>query len=556
MLKKPILKAGLAFAFVIIASSAYAKVTLKNGNFFIGYTDIIYNGGLEPQVQRVYNSKSGYEGMFGKGWGSEYEAKLSVFPDASVVIKEFGGGAENRFVPVSGLGSDDVAGAVKQIAEAARKSGSYTPGYDDKLKQSLEFRNQEWEKFHSLGLVKPKELPNGTQLKSHKFSYQYVTKVKEGYVRASENGKTETFNTRGQLVEIRDKSGNFIKFTYDPKGLLAKLQDNQNRKILFSFNAQNLLEKVQGENNKVATYKYNSNSELISSKDVDGNAYTYKYSSDGRHNLTEIGYADKTTLQVAYYGRDLKENVKSVKERDGTLTEYGYEYGKDSVKVSVKVKDASGQSLSTGQYEYYTKINPKTGEEFNERLVTVLDGDRTETIYHPDFGAPTLVKRGKDETRFEYDIKGRVLKKDTPTELTQYVYDPKAGKVSKVTRTSKVLKKVTYWAEFSYDPSTGKIVSAKNSDNKGVKLVYNRAGQIATIVDHEKRRIDFKYNENSRPIELKDPKKGTVKFTYNNSGEIKDLQSPQGSGAAMDILHAFQSYLDILRPSGVTWGAN
>jgi hypothetical protein len=41
----------------------------------------------------VYNSKSDFTGMFGYSWGTEYETKLKLDPDGSVIISEFGGEA-------------------------------------------------------------------------------------------------------------------------------------------------------------------------------------------------------------------------------------------------------------------------------------------------------------------------------------------------------------------------------------------------------------------------------------------------------------------------------
>src|SRR5436305_14800211 len=92
-------------AAILLAASAgtvaQANVALKNGNFFIGYTDIVYPGGFEPKIERVYNSKTGFKGMFGVGWGNEYEVNLTVSADGSVVVHEYGGGAENRVSPLA-----------------------------------------------------------------------------------------------------------------------------------------------------------------------------------------------------------------------------------------------------------------------------------------------------------------------------------------------------------------------------------------------------------------------------------------------------------------------
>jgi len=57
----------------VCSTSAFAEVSLKNGNFFTGSKDIVYPGGFEPKVERVYNSKTSYKGVFGNGWGNRFD---------------------------------------------------------------------------------------------------------------------------------------------------------------------------------------------------------------------------------------------------------------------------------------------------------------------------------------------------------------------------------------------------------------------------------------------------------------------------------------------------
>src|SRR3954453_16567797 len=113
---------------ISFVSLSSANVSLKNGNFFVGYTDIVYPGGFEPKVERVYNSKSPFKGMFGWGWGNEFEVRLTVSADGSVVVHEYGGGAENRFNP-GAFNPKELDKAVEMIAGAAKASGAMgTPG--------------------------------------------------------------------------------------------------------------------------------------------------------------------------------------------------------------------------------------------------------------------------------------------------------------------------------------------------------------------------------------------------------------------------------------------
>src|SRR3954471_1588599 len=123
---------------------AFSNVSIKNGNFFIGYTDIIYPGGFEPKLERVYNSKTPFKGMFGWGWGNEYEVFLTVSADGSVVVHEYGGGAENRFSPVASNGAE-LDKAVNAISATAEKIGAVgskdqLAGYKQKLKSDAGFR--------------------------------------------------------------------------------------------------------------------------------------------------------------------------------------------------------------------------------------------------------------------------------------------------------------------------------------------------------------------------------------------------------------------------------
>src|SRR3989338_7767393 len=167
--KRALLAAGtLVFAGAI----AHANVSLKNGNFFIGYKDVVYPGGFEPKIERIYNSKTPFNGIFGRGWGTEYEAYLSVSADGSVVVHEYGGGAENRFSPRS-FDKAELDKAIVEITDVAAKDGVLTSGelrksYGDKLRKDAMFRNDEWQKYVQRGKLKPRVLKEGTQLVSNK----------------------------------------------------------------------------------------------------------------------------------------------------------------------------------------------------------------------------------------------------------------------------------------------------------------------------------------------------------------------------------------------------
>jgi YD repeat-containing protein len=547
---------GLAFN-----PDAGATVSLKNGNFFLSYTDFVYPGGFVPKVERIYNSKSSYtSGMFGPGWGFEYEAFLNVSADGSVVVHEYGGGAENRFDPTAFNQAelDNAVGVIVKVARAAGalESQSSIEQYTKHLKADANFRNEEWEKYRRTGKLQARQLAVGTRLQSNHYSYQFITRTKDGYVRSFETGKTEYYNDLGKLTRIQDKNGNFIALSYNSQNKLDKIVDNFNRRMFFHFNTKGRVESIEGENNQKASYEYDSKGMLARSKDRDGNVYSFKYdtaSADVVPNMTEVDYADNTNVKISYYPADKNESVKTYKDRDGTLSEYTYTTNPSdpgNISVAMVVKGTDGKKISSSKYEYFLR-HKANGEEWQYKLISTIDGDRTEATYNECCGLPLLINHNGEETSFQYDTKGHVVKKSTPNEVTELTYDPSAGKVSKVIRYSKTDKKRVLWSTFKYD-AKGNLVQATNSDRKIVRLFYNHNGLINNMVDQDRRQIAFKYDENGHPIEITDPTLGTISVSYNNSGEIKKVESTAGRKIAVQVTSAFQNLLDIIRPAGVT----
>lgn len=560
------LSIGILISLSAAVSTAFARadVSLRNGNFYVTFRDISYPGGIEPKIERVYNSKTDFSGIFGYSWGTEYETELSIEPDGGIVVREFGGGADNRFVSKS-IKPQDLEAAVKHLTEAAKKSGvlaspSQVQEFQNRLRDDAEFRSKQYAIYVNKGLVPRRQVPEGTQFTSLRYLYQYITKIKGGFVRVMEAGNIQKFNEAGKLVQIQDRNKNFVNLAYDKGNRLVQIVDNQNRKMNLAYNSQGLVERVTGESGKTASYRYNKEGLLVYCKDDSGEENGFGYSGDAYRNLSEIAYfKDKDSkgqprkMLISYYGPDKNTSVKAVVNPDGTKNEY--EYFKNLQQpnyyaVRVLLKDAQDARISDSKYEYFSKPKPG-GEILTQKMISTVDGERTETIYDEKQGLPVKIVSGNKVTTMEYDVKGRLVKKVTPIETTQLNYDPKVGKVSRVTR--KLKTGTVLWSEFQYDPATGNLVLARNNEKKQVKLVHDQQGNIRALVDQAGRQLTFKYNEQARPIEITDPKLGTVRISYKNSGEVDRIDSKDTS-VATEVMQALQGLLDITGPAGVTLG--
>lgn len=533
-----------------------ANVSPKNGNFYIGYTDVVYPGGFEPKIERVYNSKTPYKGVFGWGWGMDYEVHLKVSADGSVVVHEHGGGAENRFWPEE-LDPRELDASIERIVAAARAEGKFQrPAdlieYRAKLARDATFRNEEWQKFVDAGRVSPRTLREGTRLSSNRFSYQFITRTMDGYVRRFANGRLEAFNADGRLVRVEDTNQNAITFAYDDDGRLSGLTDNFGRSIRIVINERGLVERIIDRMGHEAIYRYNDRDQLVFTRDVDGNQYTHKY--DARHNMVEIGYTDGTTMEIMYYPAALRENVQSVKDRDGTTTLYEYEFSdadEEWLAVNVLVRASDGMDISRSRYEYTTrrKVN---GEEWTSRLVTVLDGYRTETIYNECCGLPLRIEQEGEVTTFEYDLQGRVTRKESGERWIVLSYEPQVGKVSRVEHGDTRSGRST-WATYRYD-ARGNLVGTGNSSGQSLHLDYDDTGRISRILEAQDT-LSFTYNDDSKPVRIEHSSAGLITVTYTADGEIENVESPEGRGAAMRVTSLFQRLQALIRPASVTFTA-
>ncbi|MBF0299097.1 MAG: RHS repeat protein [Oligoflexia bacterium] len=540
------------FLFVsFVSGSAFAGVNLKNGNFYISYTDVVVPGGQKLEVSRTYNSKASKIGWFGYGWGSDYETYLVVSPDGSVVIHENGSGAETRFVPGDVNAEAAAEKIVKVMREKANLQEKAARDLTNKLKNDAELRLMYAEKFE----IKS-DLAAGTVLHATDRGLQELKRTKEGFERTYNDGKTEIFNPAGKLVKVTDKTGYAVNLTYDSNNnnVLRSVKDSQAKQLFFEWHPDGKIKSAWNTEEKKASYKFDDKNNLEESTDVAGNIYKYKY--DNNHNLTQIAYQDKSSMDIKYDPKN--QMVLSIKDKSGIET--GYKYGSNNVNPDLHywtmvTKPGADSKLVTNRYEYELK-KKKDGSTFTYRIYTEVNGLKTETIYDEISQLPAQITRGKHVTNFKYNNKGLLTEKNSTTgENIKLEYDDKINKIKKVVNNDG-------WTKFEYDKK-GNLYKAENSTGKAVLLIYDRNGLITKMVDDEKspnkdpgnkkekRILSFKYNAIGKPVEIVMENVGKINVAYDNDGEIKKVESKEGHKMALEVTQAFQNLLSIVKPAGV-----
>lgn len=544
-----------ALAFIACVSpNVSATVDMKNANYTESWIDIqLSSSGYALKVQRTYNSRSVFNGIFGFGWCSDFETSIEKTPEGTLRLQECGAGQEITYRAQVGGRSVTVQKTIEQILAYYKKTNPNSgAGSIETLKEQLinsVSLRQSWAK--QAGIKEP-ELVKGSVFVSDNLEVEKVEFDGNQYTRTMADGANQRFNSSGKLIALYDKNGNSLKFTYSGDSL-KEVVDNSGKKLTFAFLPTKRVKEITGPNGAKVEYKYKGE-DLQTVKNMWKNTYGYEY--DENHNLTKAIFPDNTFKALTYNQKN--DWVISFTDRanEGVICKENYEYNSDKSNPkdhfwSTAVKKCGNEIKNEARFEFWLKSRA----DGRKVLARVLNRSMTDTLdisYHSEFGRPTSIKKNAVTTSFEYFPNGLVREKTTANTRLAYEYKNSFNKVSKVNTEFFDLKgKVSKKREttFGYD-NRGNLADAKNSDGQTVKLTYDQRGRIATITDQAKKEVQIKYEERTgRPAQITRPKVGSIAISYKANGDINKVESNDGAAVATQIASTFNNLLDIVAPA-------
>jgi YD repeat-containing protein len=385
---------GVALAFDLLAG-----VNLKNGNFYVSYTDSIVNvkSNQTITVVRTYNSRATKNGWFGFGWGSGFETYLQTLPE-EVTCHENGAGALTALLapdsePRVVAGIDFLCDLLveQRVLAAASELNSFRL----KIANNAELRRSWLRSYGWDNLRAQHPWQVGTTFgNSGGTKNSFVRLGQDGFQRYTWQGRCPTcgithgsgftgelFDIRGRLVRTTDQDGNSVRVLRDDRGRWIRLMANEERFITLQFDNAGHVVELTASDGKRATYVYRGKN-LVKSTDVCGNTYEYDYDDDG--NMLQIRYSDGTSMRMCY--EPATQSLSEIVQPEGTKTQYRYwndptqrddHYGTDVMRSTNGV-------CWTNRYGYEIKTVPNTGQRYTHRLVTEVNGVRTEVTYDLD----------------------------------------------------------------------------------------------------------------------------------------------------------------------------
>jgi len=533
----------VAAAVLFSTVQAWSLVDLKNANYAEGYIDLnIPGSGYDLKIERTYNSRTIFNGMFGFGWCSDFETSIEITSEGALKLTECGAGYETTFVPKN-FSKKDVDKTVMQIIAKVHESNKTAPGsYFKTLEEELRTKDYMRYEYAAKYGISVGAVADGMKFYADGKDVDVIEKKGEFYIRALPDNTIEKFNLKGKLAKLFDKNGNYVELAWDGNRLKT-IVDNNGRKLTFGHYDNGKVRSIVGPNNMKVEYQFKDLNNLVYARAASGNIYKYEY--DDLHNLTKIIYPDKTAKEMTY-NKD-QDWVTSFKDRDGCLETYTYEQSNDDSKNhfwSRVNRKCGGKQISNAKYEFWYKKRDDGAGMYLARHVT-SEGDQVADITYNELGKPLAIVRNKKATKFDYYANGLLKKKVTPDgQVTNLFYEPTLKKVSKVERGGKS-------TEFFYD-TKGNLIKAVNSDGQKVTLQYDGRGRIVALEDQAKRLVTIRYEEKfGKPSYIERKGVGAINVIYDVHGEVAKVTSAAGSSVAIQVASAFSNLLELLQPAGV-----
>ena len=500
-------------------------------------------------MERTYNSRSLYNGLFGFGWCSNFETRLTALPDNSVKSVECGGGLEIFYYPKNKSGNVDLQ--VRLILKGIRKSAQLSSAQLKTLKKDLLQSQTLRADFMGALDIKGKITP-GVKYYANGRASEYVVLREGGLTRHLPNGITEVFNQSGRLVRAFDRAGNRIRLSWGKNEVLVT--DNRGRRLQFVLSSGKV-KRIKFNGKVVASYRHDGKEDLRFARNAFGEEFSHSY--DNLHNLKKNVYPDGTEENLTYNRK--KDWVTSFRDRKGCLETYGY--GKnpknpDHYYSTVK-KVCRRKVVNNSRYEFWNKPLPGGKGKYLWRARSRVNGRLNDVIYHAQFGTPvSLLKNGVRTARKYYEsgiFIGLLREKSTPYRVVRYQdYSRKCRKpqtvqvISKDSSGKKVLR--TENTSFQFRPNC-QLYIAKKSKDEWIRVGHDERGRIDTMEDQSRKVVRLRWHsKHNKPEVITREGVGSIRLIFNAQGGIVDVKGKSGPTVMSQVASVFNSFLETLSP--------
>ncbi|WP_229068812.1 RHS repeat-associated core domain-containing protein [Actinoplanes sp. DH11] len=487
------------------------------------------------QLGRVYSSANTSSGLFGNGWASTLDLKVTATDTGATVRAEDGAQADYKrsddgsYRRPAGVRSDlkkteagwelttpeqvthRFDGSGRYLSAKNKRGHGFTLNYTGSALMSVTDaagRKVAIEYRQDLGFVTKVTLPDGRftnydyeggRLRSFQSAINQTTQYRydNGRLREVINSRglaevTNTYDaTTGRVSEQRDINGKVTTVEWDAGKQEAKVTDPDGV-VNFDGYAGNLVKYTQNGNGDTSSQRYDA--QANPNLNVDGNNNQRESTFDGAGNMASskapepFGFTEKAEFTPG--------------NKPKTYT------------------DGNGVTW-TAEYNDFHEMTKRTNGE-----------GRSYTYEYDGRGLRTSMTDPRDKTsRYEYDSAGNLTAEITPTgRRTEYTYDS-AGRLKTVIDprgTASGANRAAFTTAYSYDNEDRQTLVQQPGKGKPWETRYDEGGRTKTVVDPLSRATIYDYDRADRLETVRSPRGDVTTYAYTAAGRLQSQSNGEG----------------------------
>ena len=461
-------------------------VNVTNGNVYLAQTDYLLSGvGDSILISRSYNSISQVVGLFGRGWTTLYDEKVT---NANGLLQLTL--SDGRLV------SATTANFFGQISQNA--DGTY----------AVIFKTGEVHRFNNSGRLTALIDRNGNQT-------------------------TLVYDTAGRLLNLTDPSGRVLNVTTNGSGVVSSISDSMGMVATYSYGGNQQLLTVTYADSSGYQFAYApvpAGLALSSVTDVLGNVIEHHdYDAQGRA-ITSQAHGG-----VERYALNFVSPIETdVTDALGRVTKFFYHNIKGT-RVVTEVQglcSCGGAQVQTWTYDGQLNVTGKT-DALNHAInftydstgnrLTQTDATGTMTFTYNAFGQMlTAADQTNNVTRYNYDGAGNLLTTtDALNNTMTFTYNARGQMLTTMDARGKT-------TTFAYD-ATGNLTQRKDANNIITFFFYDARSRLIKFRDGLSRSTLFAYDLAGRINKVTYPDNSFTSFTYDLAGRRTRVTDERGN---------------------------
>lgn len=419
----------------------------------------------------------------------------------------------------------DATGKMTSVTDIRGNKTSFTYDSDGNvISKTDSFGNTKNFTYNELSKLNKVVYPSGEEL-------SYLYDACGNIVKISNNdGLTSQYfyDKLNRVVKIIDFKGNPTEYAYNSSGDLVKEIDSLGNTKEYIYKDGNLVE-VRQPSGETYKYTYDSLGNLLSLSSKLGTISAQEFDSAGR-----VTKSKDILNHTLLYGRDADGNLISVSDYNGNT--YKYSYGIDHRVTSIT--DPKGNLFKIvfdKENNSRTVIGPKEEQllkqDYNNfgDLISKIDSHGAVTSYDYDNvgNLTAVVKPDKSVTRYNYDKLQRLIGATHSDGTTdQYTYDNYGNLLC--------LEGKDFKETYVYDTFHRMIETARDTPNSKVSYNYDKYDRRTKIAYPSGRTFEYIYDKFGRLSEIIDNDGNKFTFTYYNDGKIETIKYPNGVNSSYE----------------------